>query len=413
MGWLYVPEVAGSSWGSASPLEIPTAPSVTLSGKPTPPRSWSRAWKKGGYIRLLSGTTLRPSTADAGVAAWISSLRDSRVSPSPQPGSAKLTTIADTSGRRSAGLSTGRDRLSSFWRTSQPLFPPDRQMGDPLTWWSDQSWNDWATELRRRSSRHRTLAHRINESGSLSWPTASARDGDSRAPTRQGSQAWANKVKRGSVNAAGMLSDDLSSSASAWTTPRTIRVRNWATPQTGNSEGGGTSQRRDLSREAQREWPTPDVPNGGRTLTPEAVAAKGQTEAGKRQVGLENVAKLWPTPNDRESIESWEARSARVGAYSRPLGKQLTVESVRFHQGQETAPPGPPSLPSAPNSHRLSPLFVETLMGWPMFWSSARWSSARSGSDSWGTAWSPSRPQPPTATSPENLDLTETRKGVE
>jgi hypothetical protein len=47
--------------------------------------------------------------------------------------------------------------------------------------------------------------------------------------------------------------------------------------------------------QAANQWPTPNVPNGGRTLTPEAIEAKGATANGKRQVWLENVAQNWPT----------------------------------------------------------------------------------------------------------------------
>lgn len=42
-------------------------------------------------------------------------------------------------------------------------------------------------------------------------------------------------------------------------------------------------------------WPTPNTPNGGRKLSEADTLAKGRTAKGKRQVGLENVATLWPT----------------------------------------------------------------------------------------------------------------------
>lgn len=52
------------------------------------------------------------------------------------------------------------------------------------------------------------------------WPTPAQRDGDARrGPTHPDSDAWKNKVARGAVNATGMLSDDLSSSAAHWPTP--------------------------------------------------------------------------------------------------------------------------------------------------------------------------------------------------
>ncbi|MDE0852886.1 MAG: hypothetical protein OSA97_00505 [Nevskia sp.] len=61
-------------------------------------------------------------------------------------------------------------------------------------------------------------------------------------------------------------------------------------------------------------WPTPNVPNGGRTLSEEEVLAKGTTEDGKRQVGLEMATRFWPTPNagdDRGPSPGWEAAAQR------------------------------------------------------------------------------------------------------
>jgi hypothetical protein len=44
-------------------------------------------------------------------------------------------------------------------------------------------------------------------------------------------------------------------------------------------------------------WPTPDVPNGGRAL-PQGTTRTGQTPDGrKKQVGLEQAVRRWPTPH--------------------------------------------------------------------------------------------------------------------
>jgi hypothetical protein len=52
-------------------------------------------------------------------------------------------------------------------------------------------------------------------------------------------------------------------------------------------------------------WPTPNLPNGGRTLSPEDLASKGtRADGSKRQVGLENVAKHWPTPTGKDADAS-------------------------------------------------------------------------------------------------------------
>jgi len=69
--------------------------------------------------------------------------------------------------------------------------------------------------------------------------------------------------------------------------------------------------------EAVGMWPTPNVPNGGRAMAEEDVAAKGATDKGKRQVPLGSAAQLWPTPTaemfqDGESPETWLARRERL-----------------------------------------------------------------------------------------------------
>ena len=68
--------ISASSWPSPEPTLW-----LTSSGKPLRrPLSW-RGWRTRPYLRLLSGTTLHPSTAARGVASLIASLRASRVSP--------------------------------------------------------------------------------------------------------------------------------------------------------------------------------------------------------------------------------------------------------------------------------------------------------------------------------------------
>ena len=84
-------------------------------------------------------------------------------------------------------------------------------------------------------------------------------------------------------------------------------------------------------------WMTPDVPNGGRTLSPEVVARKGATESGKRQVGLENQSRNWPTPaaqDDNKSPEAYrhmrEFKLGRTGAAAETISSlQVKVQVWR------------------------------------------------------------------------------------
>lgn len=55
---------------------------------------------------------------------------------------------------------------------------------------------------------------------------------------------------------------------------------------------------------ATKMWPTPNVPNGGRTIPEDALwtGASAYTKKGKKlQVGLHNAVKLWPTPASADS----------------------------------------------------------------------------------------------------------------
>ncbi len=89
------------------------------------------------------------------------------------------------------------------------------------------------------------------------WPSPTQRDGDARrGVTNPDSEAWKNKVARGAVNAAGMLSDDLKSSAACWPTPT--------------------------------------------AMDSEAAGGRGCIEAGNRGNTLSNTSQLWPTPAARD-----------------------------------------------------------------------------------------------------------------
>lgn len=62
--------------------------SVTWREKLSPSRLWFARWKKAPWIQHLCGRLSRPSTAERGVALWISSLAGSRVRTSAARGSA-------------------------------------------------------------------------------------------------------------------------------------------------------------------------------------------------------------------------------------------------------------------------------------------------------------------------------------
>tara|TARA_R110000787_G_scaffold119624_1_gene230567 strand:- start:105 stop:605 length:501 start_codon:yes stop_codon:yes gene_type:complete len=164
-------------------------------------------------------------------------------------------------------------------------------------------------------------------------------------------------------------------------------------------------------------------------MTPEEIAAKGQTDKGKRQVGLENVVRLWPTPTATVWGGTAEAHLARKEKHKcGQVVSELGVFATHvFRLDREIDRPGPQSSQSAqsslpqwatptvsesatteakwardnaamkaknPNlgakekklstqaignnaSMRLNPLFVEWLMGWPEEWSNVPSNTAR------------------------------------
>lgn len=262
--WLHIPSMASSysavSACSAKDCEPGSttwasriAPSVTLSGKLTQPPSWSRAWKKARWMRHLSGPTLPPSTADAGVERWIASLPDSIARTCPSPADVQASTgRAPVSSSRSSASPTIAMRGSSFWRTSEAsLLPP------PPLW----------TRKRANSKSERSPASWEN------WPTAGGMRNGSlfQRPT------WAPvmAVSGGSVS----------------------RGEAWATPDCNESTYSNGLMGPNIRQQAN-QWMTPCVPNGGRAVSAEVVANKGSTENGKKTVGLESqVRHVWPTPN--------------------------------------------------------------------------------------------------------------------
>lgn len=257
--WLYLPSncapVSACSEKASTPdfsmWESIAEPFATWSGKPLLPPSLSRLWKREPLLRRLSGLTCSPSTADDSAAQWIASLLDSRaktsVSPVAGPGS---TASVLASSSESSTLPTIAVRGSSFWRTSQAsLLPP------PPLW----------TKPKAISKNERPPASWEN------WPTAGG--------MRNGSLFQRPTLERTTSGTGG------SASLGAWPTPDC---------NTSTYSNGHMGQN---IREATSLWLTPNVPNGGRSVSEALVQSKGMTPEGeKKTVGLESQTRYWATP---------------------------------------------------------------------------------------------------------------------
>ena len=305
MAWLYVPGLAASNSDSTLP-NPDTALWVGLSGKHVRrPRSW-RGWLTRPWVTLLSGTTLPPSTADAGVDAWISSLRASRASRSASPGSSEESPTNATSGRPSPGslaayaLSGYCSKTSRVWQ--QPSLLMDEAPSKPST----TTFAKWVTRSRGTSSQRQRWGRRIFANDSSSWPTPNTPSG---GPNSEST----------ATHTGGM---DLEGAVALWPTPRAE-----------DSEATGAHRG------------TPDTLNAAAGLwaTPAARATKGAYSPG--------------------------ALTRRDGKSRMDLLDNQAVYFQPFRPAETTADAGVRSSASTPAlPRRLNPDFAEWLMGWPIGW---------------------------------------------
>ncbi len=135
-------------------------------------------------------------------------------------------------------------------------------------------------------------------------------------------------------------------------------------------------------------WPTPDVPNGGRSMSAEDTLAKGNTSKGKRQVGLANAVKFWPTPKVATGDYCYQPGTKKkslnlqgaVKLFNSPI---YPTPTVRDHKGsyspaaliRKDGAIRMDTLPQAARYHAdgnpkhsgsLNPAWVEYLMGYPI-----------------------------------------------
>lgn len=181
--------------------------------------------------------------AERGAASWISSLQAIRASHSASRASEQAQPTSDTSGQTWRASSANATQPSLFSKMSPTIF-------DWASTKSDESYSAWATTLRRACSQRQKSALPIDVSDCSSWPTVTV--GDCRSSARH-------------------------------------------TTTTGVMHDGTTLT------DAARMWPTPSVPNGGRTTNYTDRRANGT----KNQKELGAVARMWPTP----AVDSFRSRS--------------------------------------------------------------------------------------------------------
>ncbi len=376
--WLYIPGqtspsaqvAAGSNWDFDS-LCRALERFCTWKGKLRPSRSWSRILKRDSWMTRLSIQMPEPSTVSPGVDEWISSLPVSLVSPTPSLVSGGEPTMIETSGPTLPESSKKSDRVSFSWRMFQ------RSHGITTTE-SGQSYEQWATELRKRSLRLRTLARATAGSGSGAWPTVTTdratRSNGERGPNLiEKATHWRTPRSSESTHLP-TTGDNLTVQSKMWQTPGTdsFRARGgirkgemglsnqakalWTTPTAHDQHSrrnrhaqGGTP----LTLQAESVWPTPKVITGGK----ESVASRKARGSGGED--LQATSEAWPTPQARDVLPTTESDLSR-----RSPGLPTMAS---FHPLPTTLMPGHACLPKC---RRLNPLFVGWLMNWPMGWTS-------------------------------------------
>ncbi len=340
MAWLYVPETSSacalaseaSSSASILPCNIGerlVEASATWRGSAQQPQAWSRRWRQGGFIRLLSGLTCSPSMLDHGVASFISSLRETPARRTALPESAQEPRESDSSLPRLSALPTSAGLILSSARTCRGT------RTDSLTP-SSRHWSDWATGLRQEYSARLKLATPCDASGFSSWPSATD------PSTRGGSQT---PEKRRAGGHAVNLEDV---------------AENWEGPFVAVTEGSRMTRGGDRSDEL--------------LLTGQAVKCSEQMTnwagpAAQNHKGSSQGSMIRQDGKSRADILSYQAEQF------------FNIPSSPDHP---TIAGGSMSSTAGPNSNQLSvkrklnPIFVEALMRWP---------TGLSGFERQATAW--------------------------
>ena len=247
--WLYLPQTysayaADTEDSNSDSLwqDLKPEPSVTWRGKPMPLRTWRRLCKPGGWLRLLSGLILQPSTATRGVAQWISLLRGSRVSRTASPVNAGVQLTLDGFSKTSQGLSANADQAYCSLKTS-----PDSEPAALHKHSRDLPRS--GTMRRGLVEKHPTLELRTNATDSSLWPTITA-------------STYGNN-RGGSAGRVGPVRHSLNSLVKTWaTSPNnsdSSKEKRWATPTARDHKDGfnpsnNAPTKSLLGRQAPRMW---------------------------------------------------------------------------------------------------------------------------------------------------------------
>lgn len=365
--WLFIPSnfVPASECSEkvsaphSSILDSNIEPFVTWSGKPVQPANLSRLWKRERSMRRLFGLTCERSTAQRGADAFIASLPVSHAKTyrlrEREP---VLMGSVPVSSSKSAALPTIAVRDSSFWRTSQAsLLPPPplwtKPKGNSTNARPPESWENWPTAGGMRNGHifARPLSVQITNANA-----GSASHGETwHTPTTMAAKGVEYQRQADGTNLA-----ILSGQAQQRATPDANALE-----RTNRSDSPNAAIRPTLAL-AAAQWSTPNVPNGGRSVSAEVVASRGKTENGKRQVGLESEARHWATPRATDGEKG--GPNCRGGRGDPILPGQACQQMISLRPVHSTIDGRELSPTARTLRRRLNPAFTCWLMGWPIWW---------------------------------------------
>ncbi len=394
--WILTPSITSafaaatgaSTSASSEQLASACAQSLLWRSSASPPATWQRRLKQNSWTTHLSGAICEPSLGESFTDWWTSFLAAIRASHSAPPANASAPKTQDTSGRTYQPELLQCDQVPVSLKTSRDI----SALGFPTCC---KTWQEWVTERRGAFSQRLKLARRTSVSGSLSWPTASARDHkDCSDPA-----TWKCKEKR---NRYDQLGRAVFSDAANWpTATATNRVRNEETMakcaafrkrnanqntvplyleevvlrQEQHGQAAPASSSSLTSR--QGLWPTPEGMAGGKT-------SRGGNR--KDELLLSGMVKQWATPqaHDAQGPKTPEQIAAMraKGHGVKNLNEMVTwpTPSASCDQGGPSGLAGgsgnrkklnsmlPEAEAKAMGCGKLNPRWVETLMGLPIGW---------------------------------------------
>ncbi|MER8602816.1 hypothetical protein NKH48_03340 [Mesorhizobium sp. M1233] len=396
--WLYIPNTSTSSQSapeeaasiSASSWQFQAlAVSCSWRGKPSPSRNWFQRWNKVSFIRLLCGAMPEPSTASAGVDAWMASLAASRARVIPLPGRRGEASTSATSGHQPAASSSKLAHGSSSSKTSAACSRRGMTTSlEPKEF--GETFASWVSRLRADCSRRQKSVRATSASASLSsaWPTPDAtnrvRDEETLA------KCAAFRKRNAGQNTVPLY---LAEVAQNWPTPTandwkgsgpTLERKDgqmrgdrldyateqlWSTPRATDGEKGGPNQSfrngTGLPLPSQaHQWSTPSVADttGGRMSRSgdrsSELLLKGQAAVLSDQWATPRAKEdgQWQNANRQQTKQTLTLTGQAQAIYS-PLA-QVTVKTGKLHSKERRS---------------LNPLFVEWLMGWPPGWTLLVW----------------------------------------